>query len=113
MIKTTAAEREVVKAPGAAGFIMKESLITPEQLGAHCRMFSHITLKKGCEIGYHEHHEEGEAYYILSGKGIYEEDKKTIEVEAGDVTFCEDGHAHGLRNVSDEDLEMIALILKK
>lgn len=113
MIKTTVKERAVEKATGAAGFILKEALITPEQLGAHCRMFSHITLKKGCEIGYHEHHDEGEAYYILSGKGIYEEDKQTIEVEAGDVTFCEDGHAHGLKNVSEEDLEMIALILKK
>ena len=55
---TKASERETVKAEhvnGGAGFIMKEALITGEELGEHCKMFSRVTIKPGCELGHHEH----------------------------------------------------------
>ena len=60
---TKASERETVKAEhvnGGAGFIMKEALITGEELGEHCKMFSRVTIKPGCELGHHEHHGETE-----------------------------------------------------
>lgn len=44
---------------------------------------------------------------------MYEEDGQEIAVEAGDVTYCDDGHGHGLKNTGSEELAMIALILKK
>lgn len=55
---TKASERETVKAEhvnGGAGFIMKEALITGEELGEHCKMFSRVTIKprrgnQGCLI---------------------------------------------------------------
>lgn len=112
---TKAREREVVKVErvnGGAGFIMKEALLNTEQLGQHCNMFSKVTLKPNCELGHHEHHGETEAYYILSGKGMYDDDGKAVEIEAGDVTFCEDGKGHGLKNTGSEDLVFVALILK-
>lgn len=115
MLKTTADERPKINAEhvnGGAGYITKEGLITPEQLGEHCRMFSRVTLKPNCEIGHHDHHGEAETYYILSGKGMYEEDGVSIDVEAGDVTYCADGHGHGIKNTGDEELAMVALILK-
>jgi mannose-6-phosphate isomerase-like protein (cupin superfamily) len=113
---TKANERETVRvdhANGGAGFLLKEGLLTNEQLGANCRMFSRVTLKPGCELGFHEHHGEIEAYYILTGHGIYLDDQKEVFVEAGDVTYCDDGHGHGLKNTGDEDLAFVALILKK
>lgn len=116
MLKTTAGERpkkDVEHVNGGAGYITKEELITPEQRGEHCRLFNRITLKPNCEIGHHEHHGETEAYYILEGEGMYEEDGVAISVEAGDVTFCDDGHGHGLKNTGTEDLVMVALILMK
>ena len=116
MLKTTTKDRvktDVERVYGGAGYMTKELLITPEQCGEHCRMFSRITLKPNCEIGHHEHHDEAEVNYILSGKGMYEEDGQAIDVEAGDVTYCGDGHGHGLKNTGSEELAMIALILKK
>ena len=112
---TKAGEREVVtveRANGGAGFIMKEALISPEQLGEHCKMFSRVTLKPNCELGYHEHHGETETYYILSGSGMYDDNGKAVPVEAGDVTFCKDGDGHGLKNTGTEDLSFVELILK-
>lgn len=113
---TKAGEREVVtveRANGGAGFIMKEGLIQAAQLGEHCKMFSKVTLKPNCELGHHEHHGETETYYILTGKGMYDDNGQGVPVEAGDVTFCEDGNGHGLKNTGDEDLTFVALILKK
>ncbi|MCI8782129.1 MAG: cupin domain-containing protein [Dorea sp.] len=113
---TKAGEREVVKAEhvgGGAGFIMKEALLNAGELGEHCRMFSKVTLPANCELGHHEHHGETETYYILSGKGMYDDNGKAIPAEAGDVFYCKDGDGHGMKNTGAEDLTFIALILKK
>ena len=113
---TKAGEREAVKVEhvhGGAGYILKEGLIHAEQLGEHCKMFSKVTLPAGCELGHHEHHGETETYYILSGKGIYEDNGTEIPAEAGDVFFCKDGDGHGIKNTGDEEVVFVALILKK
>ena len=34
-----------------------------------------------------------------------------VTVTAGDVTYCAPGYGHGLANIGDEPIEMIALIL--
>ena len=98
---TKAGEREIVKAEhvgGGAGFIMKEALLSGEELGDHCRMFSKVTLPPNCELGHHEHHGETETYYILEGKGMYDDDGRAIPAEPGDVFFCKDGSGHGMKN---------------
>lgn len=113
---TKAGERQVEtveRANGGIGFMRKEALLATEQMGEYCKMFSRVTLKPNCELGYHEHHGETEAYYILSGKGMYDDDGKACPIEAGDVTFCEDGKGHGMKNTGNEDLIFVALILKK
>lgn len=113
---TKASERTTqntpLQAPGK-GQLLKESLLNEKELGEHCRMFSRVTLEPGCCLGYHEHHGETETYYLLEGKGIYNDDGKQFPVEAGDVTFCEDGHGHGIENTGDSNLVFVALILKK
>ena len=48
-------------------------------------MFNKITLEPGCSIGTHPHHQEEEIYYVLSGKGIVEDNGKTYEIEPGDA----------------------------
>ena len=50
---------------------------------------------------------------MLTGKGLYTDDDKQYEIEAGDVVFCEDGHGHGLKNIGDVDISFVALVLKK
>lgn len=96
---------------GGEGYILKQPIISGEMLGAHCKMFSEVTLKPGCEIGFHEHHGETETYFLTKGKGIYKDNDVEYEVEAGDVTFCKDGDGHGIKNTGEEDLVFTALIL--
>ena len=76
------------------------------------RMFSLAELKPGEEVEYHIHTGEFESYYILSGKGLYSDNGEALEVLPGTVTFTPSGSGHGIKNIGDEMLKFIALIVK-
>ncbi len=97
---------------GAPGFITVRNLINePEELNGKGRLFSHTSILPGHGIGYHVHVGDGEIYYILSGKGEYNDNGAVTTVEAGDVTFCPPGEGHSILCLGDEPLELITLIL--
>ena len=48
---------------------------------------------------------------ILSGTGRYNDNGTMTTVTAGDVTYTAPGEGHGIECISDEPIEMIALIL--
>ena len=73
--------------------------------------FCTVTLEKGGSVGMHQHTEDDEIYYILSGKGEYSDNGAITTVGPGDVTFCPPGEGHGILSIGDEPLELIALIL--
>ena len=113
---TREGEREIVKVEkpsGGEGYILKEALLGAEELGAHCKMFSKVTLPPHSELGHHEHHGETEVYHILSGEGIYQDNNKTYPVQAGMTTFCEDGSGHAVSCAGEEPLVFLAMIQKK
>lgn len=68
-------------------------------------------LKAGEEVEFHIHEGESESYYILSGKGLYNDNGELTEVAQGVVTYTPSGSGHGIKNISDENLEFIALII--
>lgn len=75
------------------------------------RLFGKITLKPGVSIGLHQHVNDCEAFYILTGEGIYNDNGKEISIKSGDILYCEDGESHSIMNTGDRDLAFIALIL--
>ena len=102
---TKKSERQPIKAEnvaGGAGYILKEELIKGEQLGAYCKMFNEVTLKPGCEIGYHEHHGETETYYLTKGAGIYNDNGKEYP-----VSFTKEGRFSDGEADSPKDLFMV------
>ena len=103
--------KHVERVNGGAGFVSVEDLLDKDQLGEHCNLFAQVTLKPSCEVGHHEHHDEVEAYYIISGSGMYDDNGKAVAVEPGDVFFCKDGDGHGIKNTGDCDLVFLALVL--
>ena len=98
---------------GAGEAVMYCILNGAEEMYGKGRVFRHLLLRPGCEVGWHIHHGDGETYYILKGHGIYNDNGTTAEVGPGDVTFVDDGEGHALVNNGEEDLEAIALILFK
>lgn len=97
---------------GAPGFITVRNLInSPEELNGKGRVFAHTTVLPGNGIGFHPHNGDSEIYYVVSGKGEYNDNGEIVTIEAGDVTFCPAGTGHGVMAVGDEPLELIALII--
>ena len=86
-------------------------ITSPEELCSKGRMFSRITLKSGCSIGFHVHETDSELFYILSGCAEYNDNGEVKTVSAGDVTICPAGTGHGIANNSDETVELIAVIV--
>lgn len=75
------------------------------------RLFSLIQLKPGEEVEYHMHVGESETYFILSGKGVYNDNGNKVEATPGMVTLTPSGEGHALKNIGDEMLSFVALIL--
>ena len=86
-------------------------ITSPEELCMKGRLFSKITLKSGCSIGYHVHENDSELFYILSGTAEYNDNGEVVTVSAGDVMICPPGTGHGIENVSQSAVEFIAVIV--
>ena len=96
---------------GGKGHVTIKHLLEEKELNGKCGLYAEVTIEPGCSLGYHEHHGEGETYYILSGEGDYDDNGVVGPVKAGDVTFTPDNHGHGLVNTGETDLIFMALII--
>lgn len=104
-------ERVASAVYGGTGELHFLDLLEKEEFDGKGRMYSRITIAPGASIGVHGHKGEKEIIYILSGKGIYEDNGISKEVHPGDVTICDDGSKHGIRALDEGPMEVIALIL--
>ena len=93
------------------GEIVIEKILDAE-LSDKCGLYAKVTIPAGSSLGYHEHHGNGESYYIISGEGVYDDNGVKRTVKAGETTWTGDGSGHGLDNTAGkEDLVFIALIV--
>ena len=94
------------------GTVELTSLISsPAELNDKGRLFSKITLKPGCSIGYHIHDKDAELFYILKGTAEYNDNGVIRTVNPGDVTICPTGEGHGIANKTDDVVELVAVIV--
>ncbi len=109
-------KREVVKvlenARGGAGSVEFHHFLMEEDLLGHASLFARIIVRPHSSIGWHQHVGTTEPYAIIKGEGVFTDNdgSKTV-VTAGDVCTIEVGHFHSLENNTDEELEMIAIVL--
>ena len=90
---TREGERELVKVEhvnGGDGYIVREAMVTSEEVGEACKMYAKIHLDPGCEVGYHYHHGETESYFILTGHGTYDDNGEKQPVPDGEYTLEND-----------------------
>lgn len=103
--------RRVENMAGGKGHVLIKDILGEKELNGKCGLYSEVTIEPGCSLGYHEHHGESETYYILSGKGDYNDNGTVRLVKAGDITYTPNGCGHGLENTGDENLVFMALII--
>ncbi len=75
------------------------------------RLFSIVQVKPGEQVDYHMHIGESETYFILSGKGEYNDNGNKVEAIPGMVTLTPSGEGHSIKNTGDEMLVFLALIV--
>ena len=97
---------------GGKGRMKIEPVLGADEMKDKAGLYARVTLPPGAVLGYHEHHGNGECYFILSGEGVYDDNGTKRTVRPGDVTWTPDGTGHGLSNESGkEDVVFMALII--
>ena len=91
--------------------MLKTNLADFDAWDKKVRLFSLVQVKPGEEVEYHMHLGESETFFILSGKGVYNDNGTTVDVTPGMVTFTPSGQGHSIKNTGDEMLALIALIV--
>ena len=96
---------------GGQGTAWVRSLISGGERLEGVSFVAFVRLEPGASLGYHDHINEGEIYYILTGAGdFYISPSESIPVSAGDMTYLKPNQGHSITNSGDEDLVMLAIV---
>ena len=93
------------------GDVTMYHFMTEKEANGAGRLFVKTVIEPGNSIGEHTHDGDVEAYYILKGKALVSDNGNEVVLEPGDCNFCPDGQSHSIKNVGDDTLEYIAIIL--
>ena len=97
---------------GGKGRMKLEKVLAPAELADKCGLYARVTLPPGAVLGYHEHHGNGESYFVLSGEAVYDDNGAKRTIKAGDSTWTPDGSGHGVDNAQGkEPIVFMALIV--
>ena len=77
-----------------------------------CKMIARIKLHPGDSIGRHDHSEDAELYYIISGNIDVEDNGVWQTLSEGDLIYTSDGEFHQAKNNSNKEATMLAVIIK-
>lgn len=105
--------RKVVNAQGGKGELYFEDWLLPEEAPGHGRVFSKVVIPPGCSIGYHQHQGEFEAFLVLEGIGLVNDNGTESELHTGDMNLCKNGDYHGIENIGEDNLVLQALIMNQ
>lgn len=97
----------VTGAHGGKGTLLFRRLWANDSFKTPWFFVDHCLLPPGTSIGYHQHGDIEEIYYIVSGKGLSTVNGVTWEVQAGDAIPCRLMDSHGIYNNSNENLEVL------
>ena len=70
-------------------------------------------LEPGASIGIHEHTDNSEEVFCISGQATVYIDGKTEILKAGQAHYCPKGHKHGMKNEGTEDLIIFGVVPKQ
>lgn len=98
---------------GGSGPVTLTYLFQSDEFLGKARLCARITLEPGSSIGYHEHIDEDEIYFILQGQAVLSDSTIPDEqvLNAGDASITLGGQSHAIRNDGADRLELLAFIL--
>lgn len=113
MIKTIEKMNQVMiqNMRGGEGEVEVLHLFDASEFTGKARLCAKITIRQGCSIGFHEHGQEEEIYYILEGEGVFSENGQDTVIGPGTATITGNGNGHSIRNDKPEPLVLMAVII--
>ena len=98
---------------GGTGITLVTDILAAGEIYAHPKVVAHAVMKEKDSIGWHVHKNEMEAYIILSGEGVFNDNGKEVIVKPFDVTITLSDEGHAIRPTQGNGLELLALIFEK
>lgn len=96
---------------GGDGCVELIHILNEDEMYGMGRFFGITRLPPGASNGLHTHHGDFETYYILSGTAQVCDNGTDVVVNPGDMVQCLSGQCHSIRNIGQDMLEYIAVIL--
>lgn len=96
---------------GGKGHVTVVNFFEQEDFLGKGRLYGKSIIEPGNSIGYHTHEGDQEAYFILKGKALYNDNGEEMILEPGDLAVCRDGDSHSIEAYGEENLEYVMLIL--
>ncbi len=96
---------------GGDGDILMTFALPVKYLEGKGRGFNLMRVNPGCSVGEHPHEGEMEIYYVISGELAGKDNGEDVVLRAGDVMLCQNGGSHGVKNLTDEPADVLAVIL--
>ena len=87
-------------------------MVNASEMCGKGRMVARVVLPSGSSIGDHAHVEDAELYYILKGEAVVTDNDKSVVLHAGDAVFTGNANRHRITNMTDEDVEFLAVIME-
>ncbi|MDT8389260.1 MAG: cupin domain-containing protein [Lentisphaeria bacterium] len=97
---------------GGQGTVHFRHFFTAGEFTAKTRLCAMMTVPPGASVGRHCHAAEDEVYIVMSGAGVLDDGETRTRIEAGDAVLTGNGEAHAVENDGDEDLVIIAVIMR-
>ncbi len=94
------------------GTIKLEHLWSGDEIQANNRVVARLTIQPQESIGFHEHVDEEEIIYIISGQGETSDNGEIVIVNPGDSTMTPAGKKHSMKCISKEPLVILIIISK-
>ncbi|MFB9860756.1 cupin domain-containing protein [Salinicoccus siamensis] len=95
---------------GGTGSVIIEKTLQPGTVDG-LDLFAKVTVEIGANIGYHEHIDDSEGYYILSGEAEFmDSDQSVRKAWPGDLCLIVKGESHGIVNIGKEPLIFLAVV---
>ncbi len=95
---------------GGKGTITITHVFKKDEMQSATRLCARITVPPGAGIGFHEHADEEEVFYIITGRGRVDDNGTIAEVGPGDAILTGGGAGHSIECISAEPLEMLGVI---
>lgn len=96
------------QAVSALGSEYRYKVVGGDTNGAYSLVEETLVAEEGPPM--HVHDDEEEAFYVLSGRGVFVVDDQRRTLEAGDFVLVPRGRPHALARVGEEDLRMLVII---